>query len=63
MSMHRLLTSMVDFFIMGGILLSYISNYTITSMPVHLSWCDMFVLWCLVVMGTVTPAAHGYYGL
>jgi sugar porter (SP) family MFS transporter len=43
-SARGLLTSMVDFFITGGILLSYLSNYALAGLPVHLGWRVMFAL-------------------
>ncbi|CAN6363538.1 unnamed protein product [Urochloa humidicola] len=43
-SSRGLLSSLVDFFITAGILLSYISNYALAGLPLRLGWRAMFAL-------------------
>ncbi|RCV39213.1 hypothetical protein SETIT_8G205200v2 [Setaria italica] len=43
-SSRGLLSSLVDIFITGGILLSYISNYALAGLPLRLGWRVMFAL-------------------
>ncbi|PUZ45598.1 hypothetical protein GQ55_8G237400 [Panicum hallii var. hallii] len=43
-SSRGLLSSLVDLFITGGILLSYISNYALAGLPLRLGWRVMFAL-------------------
>jgi sugar porter (SP) family MFS transporter len=43
-SSRGLLSSLVDVFITGGILLSYISNYALAGLPLRLGWRVMFAL-------------------
>ncbi|WVZ50199.1 hypothetical protein U9M48_001476 [Paspalum notatum var. saurae] len=43
-SSRGLLSSLVDFFITGGILLSYVSNYALAGLPLRLGWRVMFAL-------------------
>ena len=43
-SSRGLLSSLVDFFITAGILLSYVSNYALASLPLRLGWRAMFAL-------------------
>ncbi|KAJ1256353.1 hypothetical protein BS78_K045600 [Paspalum vaginatum] len=43
-SSRGLLSSLVDFFITGGILLSYVSNYALAGLPLRLGWRAMFAL-------------------
>ncbi|KAF8684848.1 hypothetical protein HU200_044128 [Digitaria exilis] len=48
-SSRGLLSSLVDFFITAGILLSYVSNYALAGLPLNLGWRVMFA------MGVVPP--------
>ncbi|CAL4979268.1 unnamed protein product [Urochloa decumbens] len=43
-SSRGLLSSLVDFFITAGILLSYVSNYALAGLPLGLGWRVMFAL-------------------
>ncbi|KAL6908202.1 hypothetical protein ACP4OV_002372 [Aristida adscensionis] len=43
-SSRGLLSSLLDIFINAGILLSYVSNYALAGLPVHLGWRAMFAL-------------------
>ncbi|KAL6653577.1 hypothetical protein ACP70R_008501 [Stipagrostis hirtigluma subsp. patula] len=43
-SSRGLLTSLVDVFITGGILLSYVSNYALAGLPLWLGWRVMFAV-------------------
>ncbi|XP_066336245.1 polyol transporter 5-like [Miscanthus floridulus] len=43
-SSRGLLSSLVDFFITAGILLSYVSNYALAGLPLRLGWRAMFAL-------------------
>ncbi|TVU35932.1 hypothetical protein EJB05_17839, partial [Eragrostis curvula] len=43
-SARGFLTSVMDIFINGGILLSYVSNYALAGLPPHLGWRVMFAL-------------------
>ncbi|GJN04981.1 hypothetical protein PR202_ga22567 [Eleusine coracana subsp. coracana] len=49
-SARGLLASMVDLFITGGILLSYVSNLALAGLPLHLGWRAMFAV------GVLPPA-------
>ncbi|KAK3119179.1 hypothetical protein QOZ80_9BG0715250 [Eleusine coracana subsp. coracana] len=49
-SARGLLASMVDLFITGGILLSYVSNLALADLPLHLGWRAMFAV------GVLPPA-------
>nr|CAB3490407.1 unnamed protein product [Digitaria exilis] len=43
-SSRGLLSSLVDFFITAGILLSYVSNYALAGLPLDLGWRAMFAM-------------------
>ncbi|KAF8673438.1 hypothetical protein HU200_049003 [Digitaria exilis] len=43
-SSRGLLSSLVDFFITAGILLSYVSNYALAGLPLNLGWRAMFAM-------------------